>query len=161
MGSRRYWQARDGFRPADTAHLTPLHESLHCAVAYLLGGWCTSLWVRENGRGEAGTRGVLHGWQNTAVTLAPVLINDVSSGDEEWLQGRNVYQRGYAYRWLKENRSRVMRLARRIEREVGDTPGALRFKRTYRIPKKGEMRWVPKRKRRSHVSRAGSGKKGG
>ena len=127
--THEYWMATEN--PKDSLEVTHLHEALHAAAGIMLGGWCMWMKTRTDGTGTAMTTGI-HGWREIAVWLAPLLINDLSDGDERWLEWQNSHSRGYAFFWLKKNRRRLLRRAKKLAAEMNG-PGILRFK----------WRWYP------------------
>src|SRR3990167_10737462 len=124
-------------------HLTPLHEALHAAVAQLLGGEVEKISIKKGGEGWAIYSAPPRPWQDIAVWLAPSLINDLSPGDETWLKRQNARRRGYAWSWIQKNQKRIMRRAGSIAKEMGKTPGTLKWD-----PEIEWWTWKP-RKRRS------------
>ena len=122
--THKYWQASEN--PGYGLEVTHLHEALHAAAGIMLGGWCKWIKTRTDGTGAAFTPGPI-GWRLIAVWLAPLLIDDLSSGDERWLEWQNPHSRGHAFFWLKKNRRRLLRQAKKLAAEMNG-PGILHFK---------------------------------
>ena len=133
------WDGRPG---RESKELSPLHEALHAAVAQILGGTAYSITLDDSGGGSALTGDVKWHWMDVATWLAPALINDISSGDAEFLKRQNHYQRGFAWGWLKRNRRRIMRRAHAIVGQMGRPPGRLRWD-----PKTTGWTWKHRRKK--------------
>ena len=124
--SREYWRSST-VAFSEAAHLTPLHEALHAAVAQLLGGEVERISIKKGGEGWAIYSTPDRPWQDIAVWLAPALINDLSPGDEAWLKRQNHRRRGYAWSWIQKNKRQIMRRAGAIAKEMGRTPGTLKW----------------------------------
>ena len=140
---QEYWRSStEDFK--ERYHLTPLHEALHAAVAQLLGGEVTKISIKKGGEGWAIYSAPPRPWQDIAVWLAPSLINDLSPGDETWLKRQNARRRGYAWSWIQKNKKRIMRRAGAIAKEIGGTPGTLKWD-----PEIEVWTWKARAKRRS------------
>ena len=133
--AKDYWVAA----PWDPSNIA-LHESLHAAVAQLLGGEAYTIKINKES-GWASTEYQL-GWRNIAVWLAPALINDMSVGDEKYIKRQSSRQRGYAWGWLKKNRRRIMTRARRIASKIGGGTGRLDWN-----PETTRWKWKRRKKR--------------
>jgi len=117
-----YWRENCAY----SIESSKLHEALHASVAGIFGYYRRKIVVRRDASGYADIY-TGEGWREVAVWLAPVLMNDISWGDEEWLQDINPHQRGYAWAWLKKNRKRITARARRLVVKMDDGPGKLMF----------------------------------
>ena len=134
---RKYWEANpDSFK---NKHLLSMHESLHMAVAIRFG--CTPQYIllrTRTGRAEFG-RNLLMQWQAAAVELAPALIDDMSSGDEDFLMRKiPPRERGRGWVWLKKHREEIIAEANDIARHIPSGPGRL-------VWSEGEWVWKPKK----------------
>ena len=120
---RPYWHENCTY---DNMETTKLHEALHASVAGIFGFLRRKIVVRADCSGYSDSY-CGGGWKQVAIWLAPVLIDDISWGDEEWLEYINPHRRGYAWNWLKKNRKRIMARAKRLVAKMGDGPGNLIF----------------------------------
>ena len=137
MKSTDYWRAA----PWDPSRgKIALHESLHAAVAQLLGGEAYTIAVNKES-GWARTTNQWP-WQDIAVWLAPALISDMSVVDEKYIKRQSSRQRGYAWGWLKKNRRRIMRLAYKIRAQIGAGVGKLEWN-----PETTRWKWKRRKKR--------------
>lgn len=131
----KYWRA-GVFDPKKTK----LHEALHAAVAQLLGGEVVEIQINKDGSGWANTANKYY-WQDLAVWLAPALIGDMSGGDEAYVNRQKPRRRGYAWGWLKKNRTIIMRRAKSIESKMKRPPGKLKWN-----PETTQWKWNPRRR---------------
>lgn len=141
--NRPYWRANPEADGDHTPEKTPKHEALHAAVAYLLGYEPRLIRINKDGSGIVDRRwNIEPAWHRAAMHLAPVLIDDLASTDADYLRGINPRSRGYAWRWLKENRRRILRKANEFVSNMGKPGGTLHFKDD------GTMKWTPRKKAR-------------
>ena len=118
-----YWCERNCGYNEET---TKMHEALHASVSGVFGFYRKKIVVRSDWSGYSDIY-TGNGWKQVAVWLAPTLIDDISGGDEEWLQNIGPHQRGYAWGWLKKNRKRIMARAKRLVAKMDEGPGRLEF----------------------------------
>ena len=121
---RRYWQANpECFKHT---HLLKKHEALHVIVAQMFGAEPKYIILRRRtGQANYSPNPLPMGWQEAAVRLAPVLIDDMSPGDADSLLGIPRRRLGYAWGWLRKNRRRILAAATRLEALMGEPPGRL------------------------------------
>ena len=132
---RKYFEANP--RALKNKHLLSLHEALHAAVCEALGFAWEKIVLKKttgfiNWEWESGSLK----WREAAVCLAPTLIDDMSDGDENLVKKFTARTRGYAWRWLKNNREALMERANEIAAKT-DGPGTL-------WNKEGQLVWRAK-----------------
>ena len=141
--ARFYYLANPNATGANSPEKTPKHEALHAAVALILGYEPYKITINKDGSGI-----VDRVWQNkpdwhrAAIHLAPILIDDLATTDAEQLVHVNPHTRGYAWRWLKQNRRKIMREANEMVRNMGNPGGTLW------LLNDGTMEWRPRKKAR-------------
>ena len=118
---RPYWQPNPQAKGALTPEKTPKHEALHTAVAIILGYHPIRIRINKDGSGVVDREWENEtGWHRAAIHLAPVLIDDLASTDATQIATVNSRVRGYAWRWLKENRRRILRKANEMLKQKED-----------------------------------------
>ena len=138
---RPYWQPNPHAKGYFTPEKTPKHEALHTAVAIILGYRPVKIRINKDGSGVADTEPFPRvGWHRAAMALAPVLIDDFGTSDQEYMSGVRPRSRGYAWRWLKENRNKILRKANKIVTEMGKPGGTLLWNDD------GSVEWRPRKK---------------
>ena len=138
---RPYWQPNPQANSHSTPEKTPRHEALHAAVAYILGYEPYRIRVNKDGSGIVDRRWENEiGWHRAAIHMAPVLIDDLAKTDAEQLVHVNPHTRGYAWRWLKQNRRKIMREANKMVRNMGKPGGTLW------LLDDGTMEWMPRKR---------------
>ena len=134
MCKYRYYEANP--RALKNKHLLSLHEALHAAVCEVLGGTWEKIVLRKT-TGLINYERGLDKWKMAAIELAPVLIDDMSDGDQTLVKFYPARTRGYAWGWLKRNKDLLMARANEIAAAT-DGQGTLRNDN-------GKLVWKPRR----------------
>lgn len=141
--SRPYYLANPNATGERSPEKTPKHEALHAAVAYILGYEPYRIRINKDGSGAVERRWEREiGWHRAAIHLAPVLIDDLASTDAEQVATVGARTRGYAWRWLKQNRRKVLRKATEIASKMGRPGGTLQW------TEDGTWKWRPRKRRK-------------